>query len=166
MSRELILIRWLLHWPVYKAFYKEAIDSHENLKKIIFQPYVSDLDKKKCSKYCYCYTGLDAITTSFVEHFKENQENITCVYLAVIILWQQEYYIVKQMLHGIMNSYFYVDSTATMLTARKWRHSIMNNVTKSPHFKFKKSFGFPFLLKWHHKMVRLSKIMPVLLGIK
>ena len=100
------------------SFGEQFKKSHENLKKIIFQPRVSDLDQKKCSKYCCCYTGLDAITTSFVEHFKENQENITCVYLALIILWQQEYYIVKQILHGIMNSYFYVDSTATMLTAR------------------------------------------------
>ena len=27
----------------------------------------------------------------------------------------------------------------------------MNDVTKSPHFQFKKSFDFPFF-KWHHKL--------------
>ena len=41
---------------MYRAFYKETIDnflgeqfkkSHENPKKIIFQPQVSDLDQKK-----------------------------------------------------------------------------------------------------------------------
>ena len=39
----------------------------------------------------------------------------------------------------------------------------MNDVTKSPHFQFKNSLDFPFLLKCHHKMVRLLKIMPMLL---
>ena len=29
----------------------------------------------------------------------------------------KEYYMVKRILHGNMNSYFYVDSTATVLTA-------------------------------------------------
>ena len=30
---------------------------------------------------------------------------------------EYKYYMVKQILHGNMSSYFYVDSTATMLTA-------------------------------------------------
>ena len=60
---------------------------HDNHKKIIFQSHVSDLDQKKYSKFSYCYTGLgtgcstkEAITASFVEHSKENQENTICVY--------------------------------------------------------------------------------------
>ena len=51
------------------AFFGEQFKkSHENLKKIIFQSHVSDLDKNKKSKFYYCYIGL-AITASFVEHF-------------------------------------------------------------------------------------------------
>ena len=44
------------------------------------------------SKLSYYSAGLgagcstkEAITASFVEHFKENQENTTCVYSAVVI---------------------------------------------------------------------------------
>ena len=86
---------------MYRAFYKKAIDSffeeqfkksHENLKEIIFQSHVSDLDRKKYSKFSHCYTGLgascspkEAITASFVEHFNENQENTICVYFVVVI---------------------------------------------------------------------------------
>ena len=44
-----------------------------------------------------------------------------------------------------MNSYFYVDSNGDIYRPRQWRHSIMNDVTKSPLFQFKKSFDFPFL---------------------
>ena len=49
----------------------------------------------------------------------------------------------KQILLGNMNSYFYVDSNVDSYS-RLWRHSIMNDFTKSPHFQFKKSFDFPF----------------------
>ena len=84
----------------YRAFYKEAINnffwraikkSHEDLKKI-FQSHVSDLDQKKERfKFPYCYTGLGAgwytkeAIISFVEHFKEKQENTLCIYFAVVI---------------------------------------------------------------------------------
>ena len=119
---------------MYRAFYKKAIDSffeeqfkksHENLKEIIFQSHVSDLDRKKYSKFSHCYTGLgascspkEAITASFVEHFNENQENTICVYLVVIIqMVTRIFYMVKQILLGNMNSYFYVDSIATALAA-------------------------------------------------
>ena len=92
------------------AFFGEQFKkSHENLKKIIFQSHVSDLDKNKKSKFYYCYIGL-AITASFVEHFNENQENTLCVYFAVVIRILH----LKEILLGNMNSYFYV---ATMLTA-------------------------------------------------
>ena len=73
----------------------------KTLKKIIFQSHVSDLDQKRFSKFSYCHTGLgagcstkEAITASFVEHFKENQENTTCVYFAVVI----------RILHGKTNT--------------------------------------------------------------
>ena len=67
------------------AFFGEQFKkSHENLKKIIFQSHVSDLDKNKKSKFYYCYIGL-AISASFVEHFHENQENTLCVYFAVVV---------------------------------------------------------------------------------
>ena len=49
---------------------------------------------------------------SFVVHFKENHENTIYIYFAVVIemvIW---------ILHGNMNSYFYVDSIAKMLTAK------------------------------------------------
>ena len=62
------------------SFGQQFKKSHENLKKIIFQSHVSDLDKKTYSKSSYCYTGLGArcsskktITASFEKHFKENQ---------------------------------------------------------------------------------------------
>ena len=80
------------------AYVQGVKKNHENLKKIIFQSRVSDLDQIKYSKFFYYYTGLgagcsteEAITASFVEHFKENQdikenrENTTCVYFAVVI---------------------------------------------------------------------------------
>ena len=48
------------------------------------------IKKNKYSKFSYCYAGLgagcstkEAITASFVENFKENQENTTQVYFAV-----------------------------------------------------------------------------------
>ena len=66
------------------SFGQQFKKSHENLKKIIFQSHVSDLDKNKKSKFYYCYIGL-AISASFVEHFHENQENTLCVYFAVVI---------------------------------------------------------------------------------
>ena len=50
-----------------------------------------------------------------------------------------------------MNSYFYVDSITKMLVARADNGVIRNDVTKSRRFQFKKSFYFPFFLKWHHK---------------
>ena len=97
----MILILCLLYWAIYKAFYKEDIDSffgeqfkksHQNLKKIILQSHVGDLDQRKYSKFSYYYTGLaavcstkEAITASLVENFKKNQENTTCVYFAVVI---------------------------------------------------------------------------------
>ena len=99
---------------MYRPFCKEAIDSffgeqfkksHVNLKKIIFLSYVSDRHQKKYSKFSYYYARLGAgcstkkaITASFVEHFKENQENTTCVYFAVIIK------IVIRILHGKTNT--------------------------------------------------------------
>ena len=74
------------------SFWDQFKKSHENLTKIIFQSYVSDLDQKVCSKFSNCYAGLiagcstkEAIKASLVEHFKENQENTTCVYFAVVI---------------------------------------------------------------------------------
>ena len=74
------------------SFGEQFNKSHENLKKIIFQSHVSDLDQNKYSKFSYCYTDLgagcstkEAITASFVEHFKENEANTTCVYFAVVI---------------------------------------------------------------------------------
>ena len=71
-----------------------------------------------------CYTGLDArcftkeaMTASSVEHFKENQENTNNMRLLCSgNINGKEYYMVKQILHGTMSSYFYVDSIATMLT--------------------------------------------------
>ena len=67
------------------AFFGEKFNkSHKNLKKIISQSHVSDLDKNKKSKFYYYYIGL-AISASFVQHFYENQENTLCVYFAVII---------------------------------------------------------------------------------
>ena len=61
------------------SFGQQFKKSHENLKKIIFQSHVSDLDKKTYSKFSYCYTGLGARCSSkkkqlqLEEHFKENQ---------------------------------------------------------------------------------------------
>ena len=90
------------------AFFGEQFKkSHENLKKIIFQSYVSDLDKNKNSKFYYCYIGR-AISASFVEHFYENQENTLCVYSAVVINIRILH--LKQILLDNMSSYFYVDS--------------------------------------------------------
>ena len=67
------------------AFFGEKIKkSHKNLKKIISQSHVSDLDKNKKSKFYYYYIGL-AISASLVQYFYENQENTLCVYFAVII---------------------------------------------------------------------------------
>ena len=49
------------------------------------------IKKKKRFKFSYCYTGLGAgwstkeAITSFVEHFKEKQENALCIYFAVVI---------------------------------------------------------------------------------
>ena len=58
------------------SFGEQFKKSHENLKKIIFfVPFFQILIKQIFS---YCSTGLGAITASFVEHFKENQENTTC----------------------------------------------------------------------------------------
>ena len=46
-----------------------------------------------------------------------------------------------------MNSYFYVDNIAKMLTARpEIASQHKEDVTKSSHFQSKKSFDFPFLL--------------------
>ena len=43
------------------SFGEQFKKSHENLQKtFIFQSLVSDLDQKKCSKFCYCYTDLGA----------------------------------------------------------------------------------------------------------
>ena len=70
-----------------------------NLKKVMktfrksfFSLTLVILIKKKYSKSSYCYTDLgaacytkEAITAFFVEQFKENQENTTCVYFAVVI---------------------------------------------------------------------------------
>ena len=72
---------------MYRAFYKKAIDSffeeqfkksHENLKEIIFQSHVSDLDQKRYSKFSYCHSGLGrgystkkVITAFFLEYFKK-----------------------------------------------------------------------------------------------
>ena len=105
----MILILCSLYWPMYRAFYKEAIDSffgeqfkksHENLRTIIFQFHVSDLDWKKYSKFFYCYTGLgagcstkEAIATSLEKHFNENQGNMiiwipTFILTALPPCWQ------------------------------------------------------------------------------
>ena len=46
------------------SFGQQFKKSHENLKKIIFQSHVSDLDKKTYSKFSYCYTGLGARCSS------------------------------------------------------------------------------------------------------
>ena len=51
-----------------RAFYKEPIacfgeqfkKSHENVKSIIFQSLVSNLDQKRYSKFSYYFTGLGA----------------------------------------------------------------------------------------------------------
>ena len=52
---------------------------------------------------------------SFFQKALKNIKNITiCVYFAVEMVIQ--YYMVKQILLGNINSYFYVDSIATMLT--------------------------------------------------
>ena len=92
------------------AFFGEQFKkSHENLKKIILQSHVSDLDKNKRSKFYYCYTG-QAISASFVEHFYEIQQNTLCVYFAVVIWMVMRILHLKQILLGNMNSYFYVDS--------------------------------------------------------
>ena len=55
--------------------------SHESLKKIIFQSYVSDLDKKN-SKFFYCFINLgtgcstkEEIAASLISHFNKSQEN-------------------------------------------------------------------------------------------
>ena len=48
----------------------------------------------------------------------------------------KEYFIIKQILHGNINSYFYVDSIATM-------SGQLAPIMASPHFQFKKSFDFP-----------------------
>ena len=89
----MILILCLLYWPIYKAFYKEDIDSffgeqfkksHQNLKKIILQSYVGDLDQRKYAKFSYYYTGLGAVCST-KEAITENQENTTCVYFAVVM---------------------------------------------------------------------------------
>ena len=73
------------------SFGQQFMKSHDNFNKIIFQSHVSNLDQKRYSKFSDCYTGLGAgcprkegVTASFVEHFKENQENTTCVYFAVV----------------------------------------------------------------------------------
>ena len=72
------------------SFGEQFKKSHENLQRIIFQSHVSDLDQKKYSKFSYCYTGLgtghstkEVIEASFVEHFKENQENTISVYFGI-----------------------------------------------------------------------------------
>ena len=73
------------------SFGEQFMKSHDNFKKIIFQSHVSNLDQKRYSKFSDCYTGLGAgcpakegVTAFFVEHFKENQKNTTCVYFAVV----------------------------------------------------------------------------------
>ena len=50
---------------------------------------------------------------------------------------------------------------------------MMNDVTQSRHFQFKKSFHFPFLLKRHHrnlenssKIFMSAEVMSVLLDVK
>ena len=67
---------------------------------------------------------------------------------------------VKQILHGNMNTYFYVDNIATMFTASPdnvydFPFLLNTMFTASPD----NVFVFPFLLKWRHKMVRLSKTL-------
>ena len=95
---------------MYRVFYKEAVDccfwrafkkSHKNLKKIIFQSHVSNLDQKAYSKFSYCYTGIgvgcstkEPITATFVEHFNKNQENTICAYVVYVI----------RILHGKTNT--------------------------------------------------------------
>ena len=94
----MILILCLLYWPgrsikkqLIASFGEQFKKSRENLKIIIFQSHVSDLDPKKYNFY-YWYTDLGAgcstkeiITASSVEHFKESQENTICAYFAVVI---------------------------------------------------------------------------------
>ena len=74
------------------SFGEQFKKSHENLKIIIFQSHVSDLDPKKYNFYYWYTTDLGAgcstketITASSVEHFKESQENTICAYFAVVI---------------------------------------------------------------------------------
>ena len=63
------------------------------VKSILFSLMLVNLiQKKKNSKFSYCYAGLDAgcstkeaIEASFVEHFKGNHENTTCIYFAEVI---------------------------------------------------------------------------------
>ena len=54
------------------SFREQFKKSHENLKIIISQSHINDLDKKNYPKFCAgCFTK-EAITASFVQHFKEN----------------------------------------------------------------------------------------------
>ena len=46
------------------SFGQQFKKSHENPKKIIFQTHVKDHDKKRFSKFSYCYTGLGSSLSS------------------------------------------------------------------------------------------------------
>ena len=61
-------------------------ENHENLKKIIFPSHVSDLDQKKCTGLGAGCCSREAIAASFVERFKENQENATYNHAVVIMI--------------------------------------------------------------------------------
>ena len=54
------------------SFQEQFKKSHENLKIIISQSHINDLDQKSYPKFCAgCFTK-KVITASFVQHFKEN----------------------------------------------------------------------------------------------
>ena len=64
------------------AYFEEKFKkNHEKIKGITFQPHVSNIDQKKYSKFSYCFAGLSAGCSTK----KENQENTTWVYFAVVI---------------------------------------------------------------------------------
>ena len=84
----MILILGLLYWP---SFVEHLKKSHENIKSIILQSHVSNLDQKKNSKFSYCYTGLGAgssvkeVTDSFFRRAFKKIKKIQSVYFAVVI---------------------------------------------------------------------------------
>ena len=129
----------------------------KTLRVSFFSPMLVNLIKKKYN-FFYWYTGLDAgcstkvaIGSFFRSALNSWKYNIRLLCSGNLngnlnIIWLNEYYMV-------------IWIPTFMLTAlpKCWQLGpIMasqhnEDVTKSRHFQFKKSFDFPFLLKWHHK---------------